>query len=347
MKPSGVMTTPLPPTDRPATAATRARDAKVGDRRRDLLGDRDDGPRVRVERLLFADFLQGNERKIGHPVKLADTGRSTDGRGRDETRERGPDDRAEPAGQAERLRFGDARGVRGRAEGGGRPDIRAVVLTGEGRGFCVGQDLSELHDGERDVGGSCARAGTVTSSGSAGLEKPVLAAVNGAAAGAGLLAGVRVRPARRRRLGGLRPSPSSMWAWCPTRAARGSSRDSSGMPERSNGCARAGRSARRRRAWGLVSEVVAGRRGAPAGPGAGRSPRRSADAAIAMTKRLFERAASSQLEDQLELEAQLQVAANGTEDFAEGVAAFLGSGAALKARAALQRGGPGRRPAIA
>ena len=42
-----------------------------------------------------------------------------------------------------------------------------------------------------------------------------------------------------------------------------------------------------------------------------------------MTKRLFERAAASRLEDQLELQAQLQLAATRTDDFAEGVAAFL------------------------
>jgi 2-(1,2-epoxy-1,2-dihydrophenyl)acetyl-CoA isomerase len=42
-----------------------------------------------------------------------------------------------------------------------------------------------------------------------------------------------------------------------------------------------------------------------------------------MTKRLFQRACTTRLEDQLELEAQLQVAATRTEDFAEGVAAFL------------------------
>jgi 2-(1,2-epoxy-1,2-dihydrophenyl)acetyl-CoA isomerase len=42
-----------------------------------------------------------------------------------------------------------------------------------------------------------------------------------------------------------------------------------------------------------------------------------------MTKRLFEHAHSSRLEDQLELEAQLQVAATRTADFAEGVTAFL------------------------
>jgi 2-(1,2-epoxy-1,2-dihydrophenyl)acetyl-CoA isomerase len=42
-----------------------------------------------------------------------------------------------------------------------------------------------------------------------------------------------------------------------------------------------------------------------------------------MTKRLFDRAATTTLEEQLELEAQLQTAATGSEDFAEGVAAFL------------------------
>jgi 2-(1,2-epoxy-1,2-dihydrophenyl)acetyl-CoA isomerase len=76
-------------------------------------------------------------------------------------------------------------------------------------------------------------------------------------------------------------------------------------------------------AWGLVSEVVA------ADGVLARTQERAAELAalptraIAMTKRLFERAAGSSLGDQLELEAQLQVAATRTEDFAEGVAAFL------------------------
>jgi 2-(1,2-epoxy-1,2-dihydrophenyl)acetyl-CoA isomerase len=76
-------------------------------------------------------------------------------------------------------------------------------------------------------------------------------------------------------------------------------------------------------AWGLVSEVV------PADAVLARTQERAAELAalptkaIAMTKRLFERAAASSLADQLELEAQLQVAATRTEDFAEGVAAFL------------------------
>ncbi|HEX3707571.1 MAG TPA: enoyl-CoA hydratase-related protein [Mycobacteriales bacterium] len=66
--------------------------------------------------------------------------------------------------------------------------VRAVVLTGAGRGFCVGQDLREhadgLEAGDRDLS-------TVTEHYNAILEaittlpKPVVAAVNGPAAGAG------------------------------------------------------------------------------------------------------------------------------------------------------------------
>jgi 2-(1,2-epoxy-1,2-dihydrophenyl)acetyl-CoA isomerase len=45
--------------------------------------------------------------------------------------------------------------------------------------------------------------------------------------------------------------------------------------------------------------------------------------AIGMTKRLLDRAPLSTLGEQLDLEAQLQNAAVRSEDFAEGVAAFL------------------------
>ena len=42
-----------------------------------------------------------------------------------------------------------------------------------------------------------------------------------------------------------------------------------------------------------------------------------------MTKRLFDHADTATLDQQLELEAQLQAAAAQTEDFREGVTAFL------------------------
>jgi 2-(1,2-epoxy-1,2-dihydrophenyl)acetyl-CoA isomerase len=46
-------------------------------------------------------------------------------------------------------------------------------------------------------------------------------------------------------------------------------------------------------------------------------------AGVGRTKRLLDGAAATTLEEQLELEAQLQAAATKTEDFREGVAAFL------------------------
>jgi 2-(1,2-epoxy-1,2-dihydrophenyl)acetyl-CoA isomerase len=45
--------------------------------------------------------------------------------------------------------------------------------------------------------------------------------------------------------------------------------------------------------------------------------------AVAMTKQLFEHADTASLDAQLQLEAMLQQAATETEDFGEGVQAFL------------------------
>jgi 2-(1,2-epoxy-1,2-dihydrophenyl)acetyl-CoA isomerase len=75
--------------------------------------------------------------------------------------------------------------------------------------------------------------------------------------------------------------------------------------------------------WGLVSEVVAAEafeaRVAELAAWYAGLPTRG----VAMTKQLFEHAYGASLEEQLELEAELQQAATGTEDFAEGVQAFV------------------------
>jgi 2-(1,2-epoxy-1,2-dihydrophenyl)acetyl-CoA isomerase len=202
-------------------------------------------------------------------------------------------------------------------------EVRAVVLTGSGRGFCVGQDLAELREGERDVAALLRERWNRYALGLRGLEKPVLAAVNGAAAGAGISLACACD---------IRIAADSA-AFVPAFVSVGLVPDTGGswLVPRLLGYGRAfewmcsGRKIGAAEAleWGLVSEVV------PADVVLARTQERAAELAalptraIAMTKRLFEHAHSSRLEDQLELEAQLQVAATRTADFAEGVTAFL------------------------
>jgi 2-(1,2-epoxy-1,2-dihydrophenyl)acetyl-CoA isomerase len=66
--------------------------------------------------------------------------------------------------------------------------VRAVVVTGAGRGFCVGQDLKEhvagLESGDRDLDTVTLHYNPIVEA-ITSMPKPVIAAVNGPAAGAG------------------------------------------------------------------------------------------------------------------------------------------------------------------
>ena len=203
------------------------------------------------------------------------------------------------------------------------PDVRAVVLTGAGRGFCVGQDLGELRDEAGDIAGRLRSTYNPNVTALRALEKPVIAAVNGPAAGAGLSLACACD---------LRIA-SDQASFVPAFVNIGLVPDTGGSwsvgrllgPARAFEWMSSGRklSAAEAQAWGLVSEVVESERLLQRTMEVARRYASLPTAGIGMTKRLFQQAATSTFEEQLELEAQLQAAATRTEDFKEGVAAFL------------------------
>ena len=201
-------------------------------------------------------------------------------------------------------------------------EVRAVVITGAGRGFCAGQDLTEFGGG-LDVRDALRATYHPNVLAIRALEKPVIAAVNGACAGAGLslACACDIRIA------------SDAAFFVPGFIGIGLVPDSGGtyFIHRLLGAPRAFEwmSSNRRltaaeaHAWGLVSEVMeadafAARTAELAAEYAARPTR-----AVGMTKRLFDHADTATLEEQLELEAQLQAIATKTDDFREGVAAFV------------------------
>ncbi len=201
--------------------------------------------------------------------------------------------------------------------------VRCVVVTGAGKGFCAGQDLKEFGQ----VAGSIRDALEETYHPNIRLvrtlEKPVIAAVNGAAAGAGLsfacACDLRVASDAASFVPGfvgIGLVPDSGGTWFVHRLL-GFARAFDWM------CANTRLSAAEALEWGLVSQVI------PAEAFAERVAELAAEwaarptLAVARTKQLFEHAFAASLEAQLALEAELQQASVATEDFREGVDAFL------------------------
>lgn len=206
-------------------------------------------------------------------------------------------------------------------------DARVLVLTGAGRGFCAGQDLSDRAvapggDGV-DLGESLEQRYNPLIRRLTSLEMPVLCAVNGVAAGAGAniaLACDIVLAARGAKFIqsfaniGLIPDSGGTWT-LPRLAGQA----------RALGLALTGEplTAERAEAWGLIWKCVdddklAEETGALASRFA-LAPTRG----LAMTKKFIRESGARTLEAQLDLERDAQRALGRTGDYKEGVAAFM------------------------
>lgn len=199
--------------------------------------------------------------------------------------------------------------------------IRAVYLTGAGRGFCAGQDISGGVP-EGPYGEHLAKHWNPVARGLRTLDIPVIAAVNGVAAGAGAnvaLAADFVIAAEEASFIqafvniGLVPDTAGTWT----------------LPRRV-GYARAAAllmlgdklPAKQAAEWGLILKAV---------PLAELETEAWALAdrlaamptlAVGLTKRLLDASATNTLDAQLALEAEYQTIAGHSADHAEGVAAF-------------------------
>jgi len=203
------------------------------------------------------------------------------------------------------------------------PAVRCVVVTGAGKGFCAGQDLKEFGQVSASIRDALEQTYHPNIRLVRALEKPVIAAVNGPAAGAGLsfacACDIRVASDTATFVPGfvgIGLVPDSGGTWFIHRLL-GFARAFEWM------CANTRLSATEALDWGLVSEVV------PTASFESRVAELAAEwaarptLAVGRTKQLFEHAFSASLEEQLALEAELQQASVATADFREGVGAFL------------------------
>ena len=205
--------------------------------------------------------------------------------------------------------------------------IRAVLLTGAGRGFCAGQDLAE-----RNVAPGAAPIDLSVSIGShynplvrrmRELPKPIVCAVNGVAAGAGaniafacdiVLAARSASFVQSFARLGLVPDCGGTY-FLPRLAGSA----------RAMGLALLGEplSAEDAERWGLIWKVHEDERLMPEATALARGLACGPTKGYGLVKRALHASASNSLDAQLDLERDLQREAGFSEDYREGVAAFM------------------------
>jgi 2-(1,2-epoxy-1,2-dihydrophenyl)acetyl-CoA isomerase len=205
------------------------------------------------------------------------------------------------------------------AEAEADPECRAVLLTGAGRGFCAGQDLSEVGS---DLKGLLDGYNTVIRK-LRGLPMPVVCAVNGVAAGAGanlalscdiVLAARSANFVQAFSRIGLIPDCGGTW-FLPQLVGPARARALAILAEPLP--------AERAAEWGLIWQAVDDELLMAEAHMLTARLAEQATIGIALAKRAFDAAETNSLDAQLDLERDLQDEAGRTPDYAEGVRAFL------------------------
>ncbi len=207
------------------------------------------------------------------------------------------------------------------------PEIRAVLLTGAGRGFCAGQDL-----GDRDPGGD----GPPPDLGETidtfynplirlirDMDKPVVCAVNGVAAGAGanialacdiVLAAKSAKFIQAFCKIGLIPDSGGTWTLRRLLGeARAKALTMTGAPV----------VAEQAESWGMIWRAVDDEALMEEARALAKSLAAAPTFGLGLTKRALHAAADTTLDQQLDLERDYQRRAGRSPDYAEGVTAFM------------------------
>ena len=204
---------------------------------------------------------------------------------------------------------------------------RVLVLTGAGRGFCAGQDLSDraVAPGGAgvDLGESLEKRYNPLIRSLTALEMPVVCAVNGVAAGAGanialacdiVIAAKSAKFIQSFANIGLIPDSGGTWT-LPRLAGQA----------RAMGLALTGEpmTAERAQAWGLIWKCVDDDKLAEETNALAIKFASAPTRGLAMTKKLIRESGARTLEAQLDVERDAQRALGRTSDYKEGVAAFM------------------------
>jgi len=205
--------------------------------------------------------------------------------------------------------------------------LRCLLLTGAGRGFCAGQDLGErsVASGAEppDLGASIRKNYNPLVRAIVSLEKPVVCAVNGVAAGAGanialscdiVLAAHSASFIQGFSKIGLVPDCGGSWI-LPRLVGRARAMGLTLLSEKLT--------AQQAEQWGMIWRAVADEQLMDEALAMAAHLAGLPTKGLGLSKRAVNASGGNGLEQQLQLECELQLIAGRSQDYREGVAAFM------------------------